>query len=217
MAFDGFVSDNTKDMQTLALNEPPPSAADIDHWERAKCKAEIMGHPMYDQLLEAHVACLRVATPVDQLAQIDAQLARSQDVLAKYSSAAAAAGSAEEELDHFMANYVLLLGFFKDQLQQHVRVHAMEAVMACWDLEQSLQSLTGVSPGEGTGATMSDDEDEVVDSDTSLFDGSFDGIDSMGFGPLVPSETERSLMERVRQELKHELKQVYDYSNFIVK
>ena len=55
---------------------------------------------------------------------------------------------------------------------------------------------------------MSDDEDEVVDSDTSLFDGSFDGIDSMGFGPLIPSETERSLMERVRQELKHDLKQV---------
>ncbi|XP_022729253.1 homeobox protein knotted-1-like LET12 isoform X3 [Durio zibethinus] len=214
MAFDGFVSDHPKDMQTLALNEPSwasASAADLDHWERAKCKAAIMGHPMYDQLLEAHVACLRVATPVDQLAKIDAQLARSQDILAKYSSAAAAAaaGAAEEELDHFMANYVLLLGFFKDQLQQHVRVHAMEAVMACWDLEQSLQSLTGVSPGEGTGATMSDDEDEVVDSDTSLFDGSFNGIDSMGFGPLIPSETERSLMERVRQELKHELKQGY--------
>ncbi|MBA0810217.1 hypothetical protein Gohar_002227, partial [Gossypium harknessii] len=85
----------------------------------------------------------------------------------------------------------------------------MEAVMSCWDLEQSLQSLTGVSPGEGTGATMSDDEDEVVDNDHSLFDGSFDGIDSMGFGPLVPSETERSLMEHVREELKHELKQGY--------
>lgn len=41
-------------------------------------------------------------------------------------------------------NYVLLLGFFKDQLQQHVCVHAMKAVMACWDLEQSLQSLTGI-------------------------------------------------------------------------
>ncbi|XWS73029.1 hypothetical protein CRYUN_Cryun02cG0090900 [Craigia yunnanensis] len=214
MACDGFVSDHTKHMQTLALNEPASasaSASDVDHWERTKCKAEIMGHPMYDQLLEAHVACLRVATPVDQLAKIDAQLSRSHEVLAKYSSAAASAAAcaSEEELDHFMANYVLLLGFFKDQLQQHVRVHAMEAVMACWDLEQLLQSLTGVSPGEGTGATMSDDEDEVVDSDTSLFDGSFDGIDSMGFGPLIPSETERSLMERVRQELKHELKQGY--------
>ncbi|KAJ6406893.1 hypothetical protein OIU84_010413, partial [Salix udensis] len=39
-------------------------------------------------------------------------------------------------------HYVLLLCSFKDQLQQHVRVHAMEAVMACWELEQSLQSLT---------------------------------------------------------------------------
>lgn len=69
----------------------------------------------------------------------------------------------------------------------------------------------GVSPGEGTGATMSDDDDDdgdddddQVDSETNLFD----GPDSMGFGPLIPTETERSLMERVRQELKHELKQV---------
>lgn len=66
----------------------------------------------------------------------------------------------------------------------------------------------GVSPGEGTGATMSDDDDDHADSETNLFDGSLDGPDSMGFGPLVPSETERSLMERVRLELKHELKQV---------
>lgn len=67
---------------------------------------------------------------------------------------------------------------------------------------------TGVSPGEGTGATMSDDDDEQADSETNLYDGSFDGPDSMGFGPLIPTESERSLMERVRQELKHELKQV---------
>lgn len=54
---------------------------------------------------------------------------------------------------------------------------------------------------------MSDDEDDQVDSDANLFDGSLDGSD-MGFGPLIPTENERSLMERVRQELKHELKQV---------
>ena len=104
MAFDGFVSDHTKGMQTLALNEPASasaSATDVDHWERAKCKAKIIGHPMYDQLLEAHVVCLRVATPVDQLGKIDAQLARSQEVLAKYSAAASAVAT-EEELDHFM-------------------------------------------------------------------------------------------------------------------
>ena len=68
--------------------------------------------------------------------------------------------------------------------------------------------MAGVSPGEGTGATMSDDDDDQVDSDTNLYDASMDAMDTMGFGPLVPTETERSLMERVRLELKHELKQV---------
>ncbi|XP_071701261.1 homeobox protein knotted-1-like 13 [Rutidosis leptorrhynchoides] len=177
-------------------------------WEFAKCKADILSHPMYDQLLSAHVSCLRIATPVDQLPRIDAQLAQSQQVIAKYS----VFGNHNQPLDdkdlnQFMAHYVVLLSSFKEQLQQHVRVHAMEAVMACWELEQSLQSLTGVAPGEGTGATMSDDDEEQVESDANLFDGGLDVSDSMGFG--LPTESERSLMERVRQELKHELKQGY--------
>ncbi|KAJ4831649.1 hypothetical protein Tsubulata_045562 [Turnera subulata] len=183
-----------------------------ENWERARWKADILGHPLYEQLLAAHVACLRIATPVDQLPRIDSQLAQSQDVVAKYSVVGGgAAGHVvdEKELDQFMTHYVLLLCSFKDQLQQHVRVHAMEAVMACWELEQALQSLTGVSPGEGTGATMSDDDEDQADSENNLYDGSMDGMDSMGFGPLVPTETERSLMERVRIELKHELKQGY--------
>lgn len=65
----------------------------------------------------------------------------------------------------------------------------------------------GASPGEGTGATMSDDEDNQVDSETNMFDGN-DGSDGMGFGPLILTEGERSLIERVRHELKSELKQV---------
>ncbi|KAG2691424.1 hypothetical protein I3843_08G008700 [Carya illinoinensis] len=189
------------------------SGADgVMNWQNARYKAEILSHPLYEQLLSAHVACLRIATPVDQLPRIDAQLAQSENVVAKYSALGHATPSMvgdDKELDQFLTHYVLLLCSFKEQLQQHVRVHAMEAVMACWEIEQSLQSLTGVSPGEGTGATMSDDDDEQVDSDANLFDGGLEGPDSMGFGPLIPTETERSLMERVRQELKHELKQGY--------
>ncbi|XP_076951578.1 homeobox protein knotted-1-like 3 isoform X2 [Bidens hawaiensis] len=185
-------------------------AGEAVNWQNARYKAEVLSHPLYEQLLSAHVSCLRIATPVDQLPRIDAQLAQSQNVVAKYSGLAGQGNIGDDkELDQFMTHYVLLLCSFKEQLQQHVRVHAMEAVMACWEIEQSLQSLTGVSPGEGTGATMSDDEEDQVDSDANLFDGSFDGHDSMGFGPLVPTESERSLMERVRQELKHELKQGY--------
>lgn len=84
------------------------------------------------------------------------------------------------------------------------------------DHESSIvPNATGVSPGEGTGATMSDDDDDdQVDSETNLLDGSLDVPDSMGFGPLVPTDSERSLMERVRQELKHELKQVKCLSIF---
>ncbi|KAF3659928.1 Homeobox protein knotted-1-like 3 [Capsicum annuum] len=200
----GEDSNNINNSNTNNNNEEEHS------WEREKCKADILNHPLYDQLLSAHVSCLRIATPVDQLPRIDAQLAQSQNVVAKYSVLGQGQPPLDDkDLDQFMTHYVLLLSSFKEQLQQHVRVHAMEAVMACWELEQSLQSLTGVAPGEGTGATMSDDDDDQADSDTNFLDGGFDGPDSMGFGPLVPTESERSLMERVRQELKHELKQGY--------
>lgn len=54
---------------------------------------------------------------------------------------------------------------------------------------------------------MSDGEDDY-DSDYGVYEASIDPQDSGGFGPLVPTESERTLMERVRQELKYELKQV---------
>lgn len=181
-------------------------------WQSARLKADISMHPLYDELLAAHVACLRIATPVDQLPRIDAQIAQASQIVSKYAVLGhnhLLVGEEKNELDQFMAHYLLLLCTFKEQLQQHVRVHAMEAVMACWELEQSLLTLTGVSPGEGTGATMSDDEDDPGESDPSIYDTGFDGHDSGAFGPLIPTETERTLMERVRQELKSELKTGY--------
>lgn len=51
---------------------------------------------------------------------------------------------------------------------------------------------------------MSDDEDDMQME--FAFDGATNGNDLMGFG--LPTEAERSLMDRVRQELKVELKQV---------
>lgn len=44
------------------------------------------------------------------------------------------------------AQYLIVLCTFKEQLQQHVRVHAVEAVMACREIENNLQALTGLSP-----------------------------------------------------------------------
>ncbi|XP_065869938.1 homeobox protein knotted-1-like 4 isoform X1 [Euphorbia lathyris] len=81
-------------------------------------------------------------------------------------------------------------------------------------MEISIMHFTSALLGEGTGATMSEDEDDQEDCDANLYDGSMDRLDCMGFGPLVPTESERSLMEHVRKELKHELKQ--DYKEKIV-
>ncbi|KAK7251230.1 hypothetical protein RIF29_34248 [Crotalaria pallida] len=181
------------------------SASGGDHRE---VKAEIASHPLYEQLLAAHVSCLRVATPIDQLPLIDAQLSQSHNLIRSYASHHNNPLSPldREDLDNLLAQYWILLCTFKEQLQQHVRVDAVEAVMACRDIENTFQALTGVNLGEGSGATMSDDEDDL-EMDFSLNQSSADRLDMMGFGPLLPTESERSLMERVRQELKIELKQ----------
>lgn len=175
-------------------------------------KAEIATHPLYEQLLSAHVSCLRVATPIDQLPLIDAQLSQSHNLLRSYANSQhnnnhSLSPHERHDLDNFLAQYLLVLCSFKEQLQNHVRVHAVEAVMACREIEQNLQNLTGATLGEGTGATMSDDEDDMQLEYSLDQSSGGDAHDMMGFGPLLPTESERSLMERVRHELKIELKQ----------
>ncbi|KAL3498753.1 hypothetical protein ACH5RR_041485 [Cinchona calisaya] len=186
-------------------------AISSDQNSRQVMKAEIASHPLYEQLLSAHVACLRVATPIDQLPLIEAQLPQSHHLLRSYISQQQhlplLSPHEKQELDNFLGQYLLVLCSFKEQLQQHVRVHAVEAVMACREIEHNLQALTGINLGEGSGGTMSDDEDEIQMDFCSFDQSGADGHDMMGFGPLLPTESERSLMERVRQELKVELKQ----------
>ncbi|KAM1073853.1 hypothetical protein COP1_018939 [Malus domestica] len=87
-------------------------------------KTDIVEHPLYEQLVSAHMSCLRIATSVDQLPRIDEQLVQSQSVVDKYSGVDKDVGVMDEkDLD--------LLHSIKEQLHQHVRVQVMEAVMAC--------------------------------------------------------------------------------------
>jgi hypothetical protein len=58
------------------------SAADAE--ERQLLKGEMAVHPLCEQLVAAHVGCLRVATPIDHLPIIDAQLAQSSGLLHSY-------------------------------------------------------------------------------------------------------------------------------------
>ncbi|GMP94379.1 hypothetical protein CsSME_00043852 [Camellia sinensis var. sinensis] len=76
----------------------------VMNWQSARLKSEILAHPLYEQLLSAHVACLRIATPVDQLPRIDAQLAQSQHVVGKYSGLGHGSIGDDKELDQFMVS-----------------------------------------------------------------------------------------------------------------
>lgn len=83
-------------------------------------KAEIASHPLYEQLLAAHVSCLRVATPIDQLPLIDAQLAQSHHVLRSYASLQQANNNnnhslsphERQELDNFLVGFNFIIYFF---------------------------------------------------------------------------------------------------------
>lgn len=80
--------------------------------EGAWYKANILRHPLYEQLLAAHVSCLRIATPVDQLPRIDEQLSQSQRVVSKYSELGISGGVRvvdEKELDQFMVCFLKIL------------------------------------------------------------------------------------------------------------
>ncbi|MFS7900609.1 hypothetical protein Hanom_Chr00s125777g01813401 [Helianthus anomalus] len=77
-------------------------------------KAEIANHPLYEQLLSAHVACLRVATPIDQLPLIDAQLSQSHNILRSYISDhhnQPLSPHDRQELDHFLVCFFVSLLF----------------------------------------------------------------------------------------------------------
>lgn len=75
---------------------------------RRQLKAEIATHPLCEQLLPAHVACLRVATPIDKLPLIDAQLSQAHHLLRSYASFQQQHGHSlppreqRQELDNFL-------------------------------------------------------------------------------------------------------------------
>ncbi|KAG6510684.1 hypothetical protein ZIOFF_028712 [Zingiber officinale] len=200
-SFHSFVQKFDEQRRSMQELPPSPRRFNDEEGERtaapavARLKAEIAGHPLFEQLLSTHVACLRVATPVDQLPRLDAQLARSNEVLSNYSGVSAAA---EDDASYRARE----LHQFMEQLQHHVRVHAMDAVIACWELEQNLQVLTGASPGEGTGATMSGDEEDQTDGDINGSDESSDGLDDMGLGyQILEFQGYKEKLSDIREEI----------------
>jgi len=88
--------------------------------ENRQLKAEIATHPLYEQLLSAHVACLRVATPIDQLPLIDAQLSQSHHLLRSYISQQTHSLSPHDrqQLDNFLVCHTPYSYFYKRHTNQ---------------------------------------------------------------------------------------------------
>lgn len=72
------------DISSMMISSEDHHNRNLNHYNQLK--SEIATHPLYEQLLSAHVACLRVATPIDQLPLIDAQLTQSHNLLRSYAS-----------------------------------------------------------------------------------------------------------------------------------
>lgn len=176
-----------------------------------KLKARIVAHPLYEQMLAAHVACLRVGTPVDHYHNIDASLANRQHIAARYLMMGRndeTAANDKDDLDHFMVSYILLLQSFKEQLQEHLSIHASQAISGCFEIEQALYSLTGATIEAGNGAMMPEDENAIEERNHFFYNDSRT-LARLGLDSFLPTDAERTLLEHIRRELKHELKHNY--------
>lgn len=105
-------------MQEPSLGVMGSSGGEVSGDQSRQLKAEIATHPLYEQLLAAHVSCLRVATPIDQLPLIDAQLSQSHHILRSYANHHHSLSPHErQELDNFLVGFGLF--FFLKKFHIH--------------------------------------------------------------------------------------------------
>lgn len=84
VGFTGGGAECSSSSATVAAAAAAAAAAEAE--ERQLLKGEIAVHPLCEQLVTAHVGCLRVATPIDHLPLIDAQLSQSSGLLHSYAA-----------------------------------------------------------------------------------------------------------------------------------
>lgn len=82
----GYAGGGGAECSSSSVAAAAAAAAAAEAEERQLLKGEIAVHPLCEQLVAAHVGCLRVATPIDHLPLIDAQLAQSSGLLHSYAA-----------------------------------------------------------------------------------------------------------------------------------
>lgn len=183
-----------------------------ESWQTAKMKSDILSHPLYEQLLAAHVSCLKIGAFAYDKDSIEAQLANKHNVAIKYlilgSDRQLAAPNDKQELDKFMDRYTQLLRRLGRDLQEHLAVDAAQALTSYMELKQGLYELTGIMcEAEEDGESMEEGEEE----DESNVNNE-EMVDPFALDDLSCCATDHngaSLKEHIRYELKMELKEHY--------
>ncbi|KAH7405260.1 hypothetical protein KP509_15G063000 [Ceratopteris richardii] len=230
---DGTAQRTNRSATWMPVIRPRKSNEGID---TSLLQACLVAHPLFEHLLAAHVACVSICNTWDtsqthceanrerQFAGVKKELETKYLLLAQNIPPP----SDKEDLDHFMLSFTLLLQTFREQLREHMTTQAFEALAAYGEIREAFQKLTGdvnvisADPSQCF-STMSDDEgwqeDDIEMEDVtqfpcacenrSLHDEDMDMMMCDSQSNNVLNEIDRTLMERIRKELKSELKQNY--------
>eukprot|EP00250_Pteridium_aquilinum_P008138 c17706_g2_i1 orf=296-1429(+) len=175
----------------------------------AKLKSEIVAHPLFDSLLQAHVQCLRVGISSNQLQAFEYQLEKRHSVIIKYLMLGRSvdkvhpySAGCRREIDAFMENYLQLLISWKKQLEELVLPITIKAFSSLCEIEKAFSDLTGLSCKEISSTIRIDEDLDETCLDLELDNGDDLCIDSQ-------CDIDQSLLDHVRMELKQRLKQSY--------
>ncbi|KAI5073000.1 hypothetical protein GOP47_0013106 [Adiantum capillus-veneris] len=176
----------------------------------AQLKAEIVAHPLFHNLLQAHVECVSVGVPSQQLPALEDQLARKRSVMHKYvtlgcsvdPTSTSRAARADQlrcrtaEIDAFMESYLQLLMVWRKQFLPAT----MDALATLAGMQKSFRDMTGVALNLEEAASADEEMEDLSCADcVSDMDRSICDID-------------QALLEHVRLELKQKLKEGYKES-----
>ncbi|MCO5604361.1 hypothetical protein L7F22_058526 [Adiantum nelumboides] len=143
-------------------------------------RAQVVAHPLFEHLLAAHFACLRMGTPAVPEQWLGAggaearfALMSKQQLEAKYLQLLAGYAPPtheKEHLDHFMLSLILLLQTFREQLREHMHLHSADAITGYTEIKDAFIRLTGDTSlidtlAISTTNTMSDADSMAEDDD----------------------------------------------------